>query len=939
MTIFLVKRVCAAALLCALAASAGAALKLSDPVPIGPQVKVGKLANGLTYYIQKNGKPEKKLELRLVVKAGSILEDEDQQGLAHFTEHLAFNGSTNFKKHELVSYLQSIGVKMGADLNAYTSFDETVYILPIPTEKRENVEKGFLVLEDWAHGLTLDKDDIDKERGIVMEELRLGKGAQDRMNKVLYPKIFNGSRYAQRLPIGKEEVIKNAKYEAVRRFYKDWYRPDLMAVVVVGDIELADAEKLIHKHFDKLKNPATPRLRTYAPIPARAVTEAAIVTDKEAQGNAVLIRYPVMEIKEKGTFGSYREKLLELLFTAMLNQRLQELAQLPEPPFLGGGSAVGRLTARYKSFSSSAGLGKGGPVPAINALVQENARARQYGFSAGEFDRAKKNVARLYERAYIERDKTDSSNYVGEYVRNFLEKESIPGIENEYKYLNEFLPAITLEEINRYAHDTIPGNSAKLVVYMGNSNPETPAPSAPALLASVTAAEKVVVKARTEQDVAKQLMDKPPAGGTIVEETRDAKLGLTRLTLSNGVKVVLKPTDFNNDQIVMSAAREGGQTLFDDKDAFNARYASSVASVMGLSTYSPLDLQKILAGKSASVGVGLADYTDSVSGNAGVKDVETMLQFVYLKFTGARRDEGLYKSFMGKQLEGARTALVRPEAVFNDTVISTLYNNHPRVARTTRPEDLAKVNLDRALEIYRTRFSSAKGMTFFLVGSIDPVVVKPLLATYLGSLPTGDIPVAFRDVGIRPVTGVVKKEVRSGSEAKSIVSLSFTGKAEFSEMEDMRLRAMIDVMNLRIHDILREKMSLIYGGGMYGNLARVPYGHYTIGTQLPTGPDNVDKVIAATFAEITRMKEQGPDAADLNKVKQNWLQLYQKGMRENGFWLGYMQGALLNGTDPANILEYEKMVAQVSAADLKSAAQRYFDTANYVQVVLQPEKK
>lgn len=939
MTHHIVFRACAAAILSVLAASASAALNLSDPVPVGPQVKVGKLANGLTYYIQKNGKPEKKLELRLVVKAGSILEDEDQQGLAHFTEHLAFNGSTHFKKHELVSYLQSIGVKMGADLNAYTSFDETVYILPIPTDNKENIDKGFLVLEDWAGGLSLNKEDIDKERGIVLEELRLGKGAQDRMNKVLMPKIYNGSLYAKRLPIGKEAVITHGKYEAIRRFYKDWYRPDLMAVVVVGDIEPAEAERLIHAHFDQLKNPKTERVRNYAPIPVRAATEAVVVTDKEAQGNAVLIRYPVAEIKDKGTFADYRTKLLEILFTTMLNTRMQELGQLPEPPFLGGGSAVGHLTARYKSFSSSAGLGKGGAAPAINALVQENARARKYGFSAGEFDRAKKNLVRMYERAYIERDKTDSSSYVGEYVRNFLEKESIPGIANEYNYLNELLPAITLDDVNKYTHDIIPENMAKLVVYMGNSKPETPLPDGRELLATVAAAEKVAVSARDEQAVAKQLMDKPPVAGTIVAESQDAVLGLTRLTLSNGVKVILKPTDFSNDQVFMSAARYGGQMLFDDKDTFNARYASALSSVMGLSTYSPVQLQQILAGKSASVGVGMSDYTENVSGNSGSADIETMLQFVYLKFTGARRDEGLYKSFMGKQAEGARTALAQPEAVFNDTVVATLYNNHPRVARTTRPEDLSKVNLDRSLAIYQERFSSAKDLTFIFVGSFDVAAIKPLLATYLGSLPTPDIPVAYKDLGVRPVTGVVKKEVLSGSEAKSIVSLNFTGKAEYSEMEDMRLRAVLDVMNLRIHDVLREKMSLIYGGGMYGNLQRIPYGHYTIGAQLPTGPANADKVIAATFAEIARLKDQGPDADDLNKVKQNWLQSYQKAMRENAFWLGRLQGSLMDGTDPATILQYEKMVAQITAADVKDAAKRYFDTSNYVQVVLYPAKK
>jgi zinc protease len=930
---------CLAAILFAHVPAALADIRLSDPIPVGPQVKVGKLANGLTYYIQKNGKPEKRLELRLVVKAGSILEDDDQQGLAHFTEHMAFNGSTNFKKHELISYLQSIGVKFGADLNAYTSFDETVYILPIPTDKSENVDKGFLVLQDWAHGLTLNDADIDKERGIVLEELRLGKGAGDRMNKVLMPKIFNGSRYARRMPIGQEAVLKNFKPGALKRFYRDWYRPDLMAVVVVGDIDPAEAEKMIKSHFAGLKNPAHPRPRAYARIPVRAATEAVVVTDKEASSNAVLIRYPVREASERDTFADYREKLVEALFSAMLGQRMQELAQQASPPFMGGSSAMSRLTARYESYNAYAALGKGGAAPAIEALVQENARARQFGFSAAELERSKKNMMRNFERAYSEREKTDSGSYVGEYVRNFLEQESIPGIENEYNYARELIPGISLAEVNSFARKTIPADTGKLVVYMGSSKADTPAPTSTQLLSWVGAAARTKVAARDEKPLAAGLMEKPPAAGSIVAESEDKALGLTTLTLSNGVKVILKPTDFSNDQVYLSANRFGGQTQFDEQDIFNARYSNSVVTTMGLKDLSPIDVQKILAGKAASVAMNLGSYTDSVTGSAGSTDIETMLQILYLKFTGVRRDEDLYKSYIGKQVESARNVMSQPEAVFRDTQLATMYNNSPWVARPPRPADFSKLSLDRSIAIYKERFASAKGLTFILVGSFDSEKVKPLVATYLASLPTPELPIAFKDVGLRPVTGVVKKDVFSGSEAQSHVSINFSGEAAYSKEELLRFNALLDVMNIRITDILREKLTLIYGGGMSGSLNRIPYGHFTIGVSLPTGPANVDKVIAATFAEIAQMKEQGPSAADLEKVKQNWIQVHRKSLRENGYWLRHLQSAVLNGTDPATILTYEQRVAAITAQDLKDAAARYFNLENYVQVVLYPEKK
>ena len=934
-----VRNACLAVVLLSQSFVAGAALKLDAPLPVGPQVKVGKLANGLTYYIRKNTRPERKLELRLVVKAGSILEDEDQQGLAHFVEHMAFNGSTHFQKHELVDYLQSIGVKFGADLNAYTSFDETVYVLPIPLDRPENLGKAFQVLEDWAHGLTFDDAVIDKERGIVLEELRLGKGAGDRIGKQLYPKIYNGSRYAERLPIGKEEVLRSFAPDTLRRYYRDWYRPDLMAVVAVGDVDPKVIEKLVKAHFAKLTNPKPSRPRVYADIPRREQTEAVVVTDKEAGGNSILVRYPVQPVREPNTVRGYREQLVEGLFGGMLGARLQELSQLAEPPFLRGGSALGHLTPFYKSFNASAVIGPGGATRAIEALVRENERARRYGFGQAELDRAKKNMLRSYERIYNEREKTDSGAYVGEYMRNFLQQEPIPGIAAEYGYATEMLPGVTLDEMNAYTRRTIPANSGKLVIYSGIDSPGSPPPQGDALLAALAAAERAEVAPYEEKALGTQLMAQPPKAGSIVAESEDKRLGLTHLTLSNGVKVILKATDFRNDQVVMSAARFGGQSLYDDADIVNARYASAIVASMGIKDYSPLDLSKVLAGKAAAVTMGLSGYSEVVGASSGATDIETMLQLLWLRFDTVRRDDDLFKSFIGKQVEAARNRLAQPGARFGDTVISALYNNHPRAARPLRPDEFGQVSLERSMAIYRERFSSAKDLTFVIVGSFDPVKLKPLLATYLGSLPTPEIPVAWRDVGLRPVKGVVKRAVYSGSEPKSTISLTFTGEAPFSEAEQMRLQALVEVLNIRIIEVLRERLSLIYGGSASGGLGRIPYGNYTLSVNLPTGPESVDKVLAATFAEFERLKREGPQAADLAKVKQNWIQNYRKALRENGYWLGRIQSSLMDGTDPAALLTHEERVNALSAAEVQDAARRYLDTENYVQVVLYPEKK
>jgi len=915
------------------------ALQMESPIPVGPQVKVGKLDNGLTYYIQRNARPERKLELRLVVKAGSILEDEDQRGLAHFVEHMAFNGTTNFRKHELVSYLQSIGVGFGADLNAYTSFDETVYILPIPTDKPEHVSKAFQVLEDWAHGVRFDADAIEKERGIVLEELRLGKGASDRMGKQIYPRLFNGSKYAERLPIGREDVLRNFKPDALTRFYRDWYRPDLMAVVVVGDVDPARAEKLVKQHFARLKNPANPRPRDYAAIPARADTEALVVTDPEANGNAVLIRYPVQPVRELGTIGAYRDELVQSLFGTMLNQRLAELAQLPDAPYLGASSSLGKLTPRYHSYNSSAAIGPRGALPAITALVQENERARQHGFGEQELERAKKNLMRTYEQAWNERAKSDSATYAAEYIRNFLQDEAIPGIDTEWRYVQQLVPGISLAEMNDYARRTIPADSGKLVLYTGVSKGDNQpdAPTGAQLLAAVSEAARTPVERHDEKLLATRLMERPAQPGKITAEEHDKALGLTRLTLSNGVKVILKPTDFRNDQVMLSAARPGGQSLFPDGDILNARFSNAIVASMGVKDFTPLDMRKILAGKAAGVTVGLGSYTDVIAGASGATDIETMLQLLWLKFAGVRRDEGLFHAYIDKQAEIARNQSGLPGRYFNDALVAALYNNHPRAPRTLDAEEYAKIDLDRSIDIFRQRFSSAKDLTFILVGSFDERQIRPLLATYLGTLPTPDIPVAYRDVGLRPATGIVKREVRSGSEPKSSIALNFTGQAEFSEAEQLRLSALIEVTNLRIIEVLREKMAMIYGGGASGTLSKIPYGNYSVGISLPTGPENVDKVIATTFAEIARLQQDGPDAAELDKVKTGWIQNHRRSLRENGYWVANLQSALTEGTDPASILSVEKQVQALTANDIKMAARRYFDTRNYVQVVLNPE--
>jgi zinc protease len=930
--------VLAAAAAIALLASGSAisAIDLNAPIPAGPEVRIGKLSNGLTYYIRQNKVPAGRLELRLVLKAGSVLEDEDQRGLAHFVEHMAFNGSTHFKGHEVVSYLESIGMRRGADLNAFTSFDETWYLLPVPTARQADIDKGFTILEDWAHGLSFNEADIDKERGVILEESRLHKGAGERVSRALMPKLFNGSRYAERAVLGQDDLIRSFKPEALRRFYRDWYRPDLMAVVAVGDVEPDELERQIREHFGGLQNPPNARPRTWADIRPREGSEGFIVTDPEVPVNTVSLYYPLRQAGVPGTYGGYRDKLLESLFENMLSQRLAELSQQASPPFLGASSSLGDVTPRYRAYVARATLGAGGTAPALAALLGEQRRARQSGFSEAELERARKSMLRAFERSYTERMGTGSSTWAAAFQRHFLSGAALPGFDAEQRLVQELLPAITLEQVNAFARDTIPGDAGKLAVYIGGD--AAAAPTQARLLADVAAAEKTALTAREEKAVGTRLMAPPSQPGSIVEETTDRALGLTRLSFSNGVRAIVKPTGFQQDQVLLSARRFGGQHLFDEKDLASARYAGPLVSSMGLKDFTPLDLRNMMAGRNAGVSLQLGSDIDEVGGASGgrIEDIEAMLQMLWLRFDGVRRDENLFKSFMAKQAEALRHRDASPQARFDDLQLEALYGRHPYGPHAPTLAELARVDLDRSIALYRQRFSSAKGFTFVVVGNVDLAKLKPLLAAYLGTLPTPDLPLGYRDVGLRLATGVVKRELKAGAEPRSTVSLNFSGAAVWSPEEQLRLEALVELMNLRIIEVLREKMGVIYGGRMSGGIARVPYEHYMINASLPTAPENVERLTKALFAEIERIKREGPEQDDLDKVKRSWAQSWARSLQTNAFWAAALGGAELYGTDPRRLLDQMQRVGALSTDDIKRAAQRYFDTENVVQVVLNP---
>jgi zinc protease len=910
---------------------------VTDKLPVDPKVKTGKLANGLTYYIRQNKKPEQKVELRLVVNAGSVLEDEDQQGLAHVSEHMAFNGTTHFKKNDIISFLQSIGVTFGNDLNAYTGFDETVYILPIPTDKPGNLEKGFQILEDWAHNVTDKDEDIDAERAVVLEESRLGKGADDRMFRKIYPKLFEGSKYADRLPIGIDSIIKNSKYESLRRFYREWYRPNLMSVIVVGDIEPSKAEEMIKKYFSGLVNPPNERERVKVPVPPYQKSSGMVVTDKEATNYVIQVNYSAVPDPEEGTLSSYRKDIVKNIFITLLNQRFRELTQKENPPFVYAGASFSSYARGYEAFNAEIGIGTGDALTGLGAFTSELERVKKYGFTEAELERIKKSFLSQMERIYNERDKTESADYAEEYIRNFLTQEPIPGIEKEFEYYRQMLPQITLAEVNAVA-EVLKQNTNKLITLTGPDT-KTTLPTGEQLMAKVAEVERSDIKPYEEKAVAATLLSKTPVPGKIIATRKNNVLGTTELTLGNGITVTLRPTDFKNDQVLLSSVRPGGKNNYGLKDKFNADYAATLVRTMGIGNFSPLDLQKVLAGKSANASPSISSTSEGISGSSSVKDVETMLQLVYLYFTAPRKDTALFNSWVQKNKSQLAMLGANPQFAFIDTLYKVMYKNNPLASvPVPKIENFNKINVDRALQIYRERFGNAYGMHFTIVGSINEEKLKPLIERYIASLPSSAKKFAYADNKVRPVKGKVNVNVYKGTEQKALSLVIYHGEMPYSRDLEVKAAAISEILNIKIIEELREKIQGIYSGGISSQFERLPYPNYSFVLELPSGPEKVDTLLFAINKEINDLKKYGPSKENLDKVKQQWLEQHKVNAKDNNYWLGKLQDIYFPGSDPKYFLEYEKYINALTPKSVQEAAKILLNGNNVITAILRPGK-
>lgn len=909
----------------------------SDPLamvlPVDPNVIIRKLDNGLTYYIRKNTEPEQRAELRLVVNAGSVMENDDQQGLAHLLEHMAFNGTANFKKQELVDYLESIGTKFGPDLNAYTSFDETVYMLKVPTDSVEQFSTAFQILEDWAHAITFEPEEIDKERGVVQEEWRLGRGAGARMRDKQFPILFKDSQYAVRLPIGQFDVIDTAHYETITQFYADWYRPNLMAVIAIGDFDVDWVENKIKSHFSKLTNPDNERERTLFNVPDHEEGLVAIATDPEATSTRVSV-YLKRDVEEIKTLGDYRNHLVINLFSGMLNSRLEERTRETNPPYMYGFTGQGRFVRTKNVVFLGAGVQSDKIVDGLTALLVEVERSKRHGFADSELNRKKTESMKWIEKAYKDRENQSSRSYASEYIRNFLSNEAIPGIENEYEYYKTLLPSIKIAEVNAVARENYSNNNRVLLVNAPEKDGIT-IPGDDELLALFDKVAGMAIEPYEDEVSDEPLVVNPPNPGKVINEIQYENVDITEWTLSNGAKIQFKVTDFKNDEILFGAQSLGGHSLVSDDKYTSAITATSIVSESGLGAFDLNAFRKKLSGKIVSVSPYISELQEGLRGSCSPDDLETLMQLIYLMFTEPRADSIGYNAYIQRMQGWLENRSSSPESAYRDTASVTLANYHFR-NRPWTVDRLNEIDLGDGFSFYLDRFKDASDFTFFFVGNVDVEAFRILAEQYIGGLPAINREETWMNVNRQAPEGTIIKEVHRGIEPKSLTQISFTSPFEWTPYNNYILGAAVQAMRIKLREVIREDQSGTYGVRISGRGSHYPIEKASVNISFGADPQRIDELTDIIFAQIDSIKEFGLSDKYVKKVIETQRRERETKLKENGFWLGVMKSYDFHGRPFSDFDEYDEWIETFKNDHIKQTANDVF-TDRYVRVTLYPE--
>ena len=905
------------------------------PIPTDPNVRIGKLENGLTYYIRHNELPEDRADFYIAQKVGSILEEENQRGLAHFLEHMCFNGTTNFPGKGIINWLETIGVRFGENLNAYTSIDETVYnINNVPVIRDGIVDSCLLILHDWANDLTLDPKEIDNERGVIHEEWRTGQGAMMRMYEQALPKAFEGSKYGHRLPIGTIEVIDNFPYQALRDYYEAWYRPDQQGIVVVGDIDVDKVEAKIKEIFSPIEMPANAPERVYEQVPDNKEPIITIAKDKEQPSTMIYIwhKHPATPNEAKGQMGYLVQNYLFSMIESMLNARLEELRQGANPPFIqaASGDSDFLLAKTTEAFVGMA-ISKDDGIPtALAALVREIERARKHGFTASEYARAKAEYLRMLESAYNERDKMKNNQYVQEYVRHFIDNEPIPGIEMEYTIMNQLAPNIPVEAINSILPQLIKDENIVINIF-GPDKEGMVYPTEAEILDILNKTKAEEITAYVDKVSDEPLMKEAPKAGKIVK-TEEGPFGSTALTLSNGVRVVVKTTDFKADEIRMRAFSPGGTSVFGTKEALQLKMLNSVAGLGGLGNFSNVDLEKVLAGKKATIGATVSGLSEGLNGSCSPKDLETLMQLVYLSFTAPRMDDAAFESFKQRTKASLANQEANPMTALTDTLQKEMYGNHPLAGRI-KAEMIDQLDYNRIMEMYKDRFKEAGDFTFLFVGNINLEEAKPLIETYLGGLPTINRKENYQDIQMDIQKGAHKNLFAKQMETpKATVLNIISGDCEYNLKNELLMTMLSQTMSMVYLETVREKEGASYGVSAYGQLSRGIKDEALFQIYFDTDPAKREKMEQIVMTELQKVAQEGPRPEHLAKVKEFLLKKHIENAKENGYWLGQLNNYYWYNTDMNT--DYEKLVNELTVEDVKNFTKALLDQGNIIEVTM-----
>ncbi|WP_321480970.1 insulinase family protein [uncultured Bacteroides sp.] len=912
------------------------------PIPTDPNVRIGKLDNGLTYYIRKNKLPEKRADFYIAQKVGSILEEPSQRGLAHFLEHMCFNGTAHFPGDALKSYLEKIGVKFGENLNAYTSIDETVYnISNVPVTREGPIDSCLLILHDWSNDLLLDGKEIDKERGVIHEEWRTRRSAMQRLQEKALPQMYAGTKYADCMPIGSMDIVDNFKHQTLRDYYEKWYRPDLQGIIVVGDINVDDVEAKIKKIFADIPAQPNAAKRIYYPVNDNKEPIIVIEQDKEQPYVQALIfnKHDATPGDQKGNMGYLVAQYAKDLISNMLNSRLNELTQTANPPYIQayGGDGMFFASKTKDAFTGMVICKEGEIESGIAALLREIERAKQFGFTESEYVRARAEYLRQLESAYNERDKNKNESYVKKYVRNFLDNEPIPGIENEYAIINQIAPAIPLDALNKMTQKLIT-DSDQVVAIFGPEKEGLKYPSKEAI-------RNILQKAKTEKLTAyvdkvsdKPLMAEKPKAGKIVSEKQDSEFGATILKLSNGATVIIKKTDFKADEIQMKAVSLGGTSLYPTSEIINIKSLNNVINSGGLGEFSTVDLQKVLAGKKASVTAQVGDKTETVKGSCSPKDFETMMQLTYLSFTAPRKDAEAFASYKNRTKASLLNQEMNPMTSFVDSIKGGIYMNNPRMQRV-KSKMIDKTDYDKILSMYKDRYKDASDFTFIFVGNVDLEAVKPLIAEYIASLPSINRKETFKDNKVDMRKGVYKNEfIKQQETPKASVFAFYSGSCKYDLKNSLLISMTSQILNLIYTEKLREDKGGTYGASISGNLIKYPQEKFALQIMFDTAPDKKEALTNIVSKELDNLAKNGPSEVNLNKVKEFMLKKHKENLKENSYWLNTIDEYLYTGIDMNK--NYEDVVNSITAKDIQDFTDFMLKQKNEIEVtMISPEKK